>query len=101
MSYTVIISPEANEDLTDILGWYSTQSTKEVKKRLIEDFSKTFKTLEKSPKSFSIRFKNTRCAVMKKYPYNIYYWVDDSDSTANIFAILHQKRNPAVWQDRI
>ena len=101
MTYTIIFSPEANEDLTDILGWYSTQTSTEVKKRLIEDLSKALKSLEKSPKSFSIRFKNARCAIMKKFPYNIYYWVDDSDSTANIFAILHQKRDPTVWRDRI
>ena len=101
MTYTILFSPEANDDLTEILGWYSTQTTKEVKKRLIEDLSKTIKSLEKSPKSFSVRFKNSRCAILKKYPYNIYYWVDDIALTANIFAILHQKRDSTVWKDRI
>jgi plasmid stabilization system protein ParE len=38
---------------------------------------------------------------MKKHPYNVYYWVDDSDKTVNIFAILHQKRNPEAWKERV
>jgi plasmid stabilization system protein ParE len=101
MSYTIVFTPEANKDLTDILGWYNTESTPESKKRFIGDVSKTLKTLEKSPKSYSARFKNARCAVLNKYPYNIYYWVDDFDSTVNVFSILHQKRNPTIWKDRI
>jgi hypothetical protein len=28
---------------------------------------------------------------MKKYPNNFYYWVEDSNKTVNIFAILPQK----------
>jgi plasmid stabilization system protein ParE len=101
MSYSIIFTPEANDDLTNVLGWYTTQSSPEVKKAFISEVSKILKTLGRSPKAFSIRFKNIRFAVMKKYAYNIYYWVDDNDSTVNIFAILHQKRNPKIWKDRL
>lgn len=101
MTYTIVFTPEANSDLTDILGWYNENTSPEIKKKFIGDVSKLLKTLEKSPKVYSIRLKNSRCAVLKKYPYNIYYWVDDGDSTVNVFAILHQKRNPAIWRDRI
>jgi plasmid stabilization system protein ParE len=101
MSYAILFTPEANDDLTEILGWYTTQQTSDAKKQFITEVSKTLKSLGKSPKAFSIRFKNTRCAVLKKHQYNIYYWVDDSDLTVNIFAILHQKRNPEIWKGRI
>ncbi len=101
MSYSIVFTPEANDDLTDILGWFNTESSAETKKRYISDVSKTLKILEKSPKSYSIRLKTVRCAILKSFPYNIYYWVDDFDSTVNIFAILHQKRNPTTSKDRI
>jgi plasmid stabilization system protein ParE len=101
MTYIIVFTPEANSDLTDILGWYNENTSPEIKKKFIGDVSKLLKSLEKSPKAYSIRLKNSRCAVLKKYPYNIYYWVDDIDSTVNVFAILHQKRNPAIWRDRI
>jgi plasmid stabilization system protein ParE len=101
MNYTTLFSPEANNDLTDILGWYTTQYSVDTKKRFIVEVSNTLKSLSKSPKAYSIRLKNARCAPMKKHPYNVYYWVDDSDKTVNIFAILHQKRNPEAWKERI
>lgn len=101
MTYTLVFTPEANSDLTDILGWYTENFAPETKKRFIGDMSKFLKSLEKSPKAYSIRLKNARCAVLKKYPYNIYYWIDDSDSTVNVFAILHQKRHPSIWSERI
>ncbi len=101
MTHTIIFTPDANDDLTDILGWYSINFSPETKKFFITDVSKLLKSLEKSPKAYSIRIKNVRCAVLKKYPYNIYYWVDDNDFSVNVFAILHQKRNPDIWKDRL
>jgi plasmid stabilization system protein ParE len=101
MSYSIIFTPEANDDLTEILGWFTTQTTTEIKKQFIAELSKTLKNLERSPNAYSIRLRNIRCAVLKKYSYNIYYWVDINDTTINILAILHQKRNPQIWKDRL
>ena len=101
MNYTIQFSPEANDDLTEILGWYKTQSTSDLQKQFIQELSKTFKVLQASPKSFAPRFKKARCGVVKKFPYNIYYWVDDVKQDINIFAILHQSRNPKTWKNRL
>lgn len=101
MSYTIQFSPEASSDLTDILGWYKSQSTPDLQRRFIEDMSKTLKVIQSSPKSFSIRFKKARCGIVKKFPYNVYYWVDDVQQNINVFAILHQSRNPKTWKHRL
>ena len=68
MNYTIQFSPEATDDLTEILGWYKEQPVPDLQKKFITAISTTFKTLEKSPKSYALRFKNVRCAVVKKYP---------------------------------
>ena len=101
MSYTIQFSPEATDDLTEILGWYKEQPVTDLQKKFITAISTTFKTLEKSPKSYALRFKNVRCAIVKKYPYLIYYWLDDASTTINIVAILHQSRHPKNWKKRI
>jgi hypothetical protein len=41
MNYTTLFSPEANDDLTDILGWYTTQYSVDTKKRFIVEASNT------------------------------------------------------------
>jgi plasmid stabilization system protein ParE len=58
MTYTIQFSPQASDDLTDILGFYKEQSSPDLQKRFIQALSTTLKTLQNSPKSYSIRFKN-------------------------------------------
>ncbi len=101
MSYTIQFSPEASNDLTEILGFYKSEPTPNLQKKFIEALSKSLKTLQISPKSFSIRFKNVRCGVVKKFPYNLYYWIDDVQQDIYVFAILHQSRNPKIWKRRL
>ena len=33
MTHTIVFTPEANDDLTDILGWYSINFSPETKKK--------------------------------------------------------------------
>ena len=101
MNYTIQFSPEATNDLTDILGWYKEQQTPDLQKKFITAMSNALKMLSQSPKSYALRFKNVRCAIIKKYPYNVYYWVDDTSQAINIFAVLHQSRSPKVWKKRL
>ena len=101
MRDTIQFSPEATDDLTEILGWYKEQPTLDLQKKFITAISTAFKILEKSPKSYALRFKNVRCAVVKKYPYLVYYWVDDTSLSINIIAILHQSRHPKNWKKRL
>ena len=101
MNYTILFSPEASDDLTEILGYYKSQSSPDLQKRFITALSTALKTLQAHPKFFSIRFKNARCGVVKTFPYNIYYWVDDGQQNINLFAILHQSRHSKIWKKRL
>jgi addiction module RelE/StbE family toxin len=101
MTYTIQFSPEASDDLTDILGYYKAQASPDLQKRFITSLSNSLKTVQTHPKSFAIRFKNIRCGVVKTFPYNIYYWVDDPQQTINLVAILHQSRHAKNWKKRL
>ena len=101
MSYRILFSPEANDDLTDILGWYKESPNQSLHKQFITALSKSLRILETIPEAYPLRYKNARCAVLKKFPFNIYYWIDVSDMSVNIFALLHQSRNPVIWEDRV
>ena len=101
MSYTIKYTSDGSNDLTEILGWYKSLTTPDLQRRFIEDLSKALKSLQASPKSFSVRLKNVRCCTLKKFPYNIYYGVDDVGKNIYIVAILHQSRNPKAWRHRL
>lgn len=58
-----------------------------------------------SPSSNSLKDKgfSTKTAVSplsNKFPYKVYFIVDDSNLSIIVFAILHEKRDPQIWQKR-
>lgn len=63
MSYTIQFSPQASDDLTEILGFYKSQPSPDLQKWFIQALSTALKTLQNSPKSHAVRFKNARCGL--------------------------------------
>ena len=39
-----------------------------------------------------------RCALVRRFPYGVYYWVEDERIV--VLAIFHSSRDPKVWQSR-
>ncbi len=44
--------------------------------------------------------ENIRRALLRRFPYAIYFVVRDESRVA-VIAILHQRRNPRVWGERL
>ena len=49
--------------------------------------------------SFPVVYQDVRRALTKRFPYGIYFVLDDSRII--VIAIFHAKRNPKTWQRRI
>ena len=97
MKYRLIIKPDAEWDMTETALWYETQ-----KHGLGEDFLQAiedkFEIICGSPLVYAIRYKTIRVAFVRKFPYGIHFLLDDN--TVIVLAILHTKRNPAIWERR-
>ncbi|MCX6350824.1 MAG: type II toxin-antitoxin system RelE/ParE family toxin [Bacteroidetes bacterium] len=94
MRKRVLITKEAEEDLTDSYAWYNLQ-----KNNLGEDFitaiENGFSQIETNPFTFQLVTKTTRRAVTKRFPFSIYYRMD-ADNTITVLAVLHQFRNQKI-----
>jgi toxin ParE1/3/4 len=53
----------------------------------------TYSILEENPFS-RIRYKNIRAVKIKKFPYLIYFVINETNSTVRILSCFHNKRNP-------
>ena len=99
MSFEIKISSKALEDIHLAADWYNNQ-----KNELGNHFKKTVKNqilfLSKSPKVFSIKYKNIRCSPISKFPFLIHYELVANETTVIILAILHTSRNPLIWKRR-
>ncbi|MFM9948608.1 MAG: hypothetical protein ACKV1O_11775 [Saprospiraceae bacterium] len=97
--YDVELSDEAISDYQSAVSWYEEQ-----KSGLGFDFSvrlsDAFTDIGERPSTQRFLFGNCRFAFVKQFPFKVYFFVDEDKLSILIFAILHEKRNPQVWQKR-
>lgn len=98
MSYSVRIRRAAKADIRAAALWYEKQ-----RKGLGRDFlvkvGDAIVSLGQTPNMHQIIKANVRRALLKRFPYCVYYTVDDQ--LVQIIGVFHAKRDPAIWQKRI
>lgn len=54
-------------------------------------------TIKKFLGTFQIRYKDIRTAVIRKYPYLVFYRISSERNEIQIIAVLHSSQNPEKW----
>jgi len=96
-TYRLIINPFAELDLQSAFEWYDLQK-EGLGEEFILEVDKTINRIIQNPNQFSVVKKFIRMAVVKRFPFGIFYLI--KDDIINVFAIFHFSRNPAVWKKR-
>ncbi len=98
MKYSVIVGPEAEEDLKAAFSWYEDN-----RKGLGYDFlfqvDAGINFIERNPEIHPIEYKGTRKHLIKRFPYKIIYLVEEEKII--ILAVLHGRRKPDLTKKRI
>ena len=94
--YKVKIAPEALKDIQEITEWYNEQQTR-LGKRFQNAAAKQINSLSKNPQIFTVRYKVIRCALIKKFPYMIHFYIEDETNMVEILAVISTSRNPKIW----
>jgi len=93
----VIISTEAESDLTQAYLWYEKQ-VEGLGSEFLLCFDACIQNITRSPKIFQQVHKNIRRALIRRFPYGIFY-IEQPDHIM-IIAVFHASRNPSRWQSR-
>lgn len=97
MTHQIVLRPEAEFEITEAYVWYEGQAT-----GLGEEFLRTvdacFAAIQRNPTSYSLIYKEVRRALLRKFPYCIFYIIESE--TVVILACFHARRDPKQWQDR-
>jgi len=88
MAYKIVITPDAFDDIDNALNYYKNEVSINVAKLFIEDYRKTFKDIQRT-KYFRFYFEDFRGKPMKKFPYIVFYTIDDSKKKIIIKAVFH------------
>lgn len=90
--------PIAKSELDDAVVYYNLQLPG-LGQRYKSEAKSTIKRIAIFPKAWVEVKPEIRRCIMHKFPYNIYYAIED-DSII-VLAIAHQHRKPYYWADRV
>lgn len=98
MKYTLSIEPEAEADIEATFRWYEERS-KGLGSEFLRAVDAIFASIRRHPLAFPIVYKQMRRALLRRFPYGIFYIVEDSSKIA-VLGCFHAKRHPKSWQRR-
>ena len=98
MDVNVILAPEAAADLDEAYTWYERQQVGRG-----EDFLSRvdlcLQSIQRFPESY-VPFQGTyRRALVRKYPYAVFY--EFANGMVTVYCVFHTSQNPSRWQVRL
>jgi plasmid stabilization system protein ParE len=93
MEYKIIVSPKAQLDIEKAIDYYAEKSEKAPKK-FIEHLAYSYKAISINP-YFFLYYKNIRGLKIKKFPYSLFFIINEKQKTVKILSCFHNKKHPA------
>ncbi len=83
---------EAEEDLEEAATWYESQQTG-LGQQFLDEVLEALETIAEMPLGYSVIYRNTRRAWMRRFPFGIFFQVGSAASP-------NRSRHPRRWQGR-
>ena len=97
MKRTIIIRPEAEQDIREAYSWYETQMSGLGANFLLR-IDAALSSVQRNPRQYPLIHQEVRRCLVRRFPYGILFLVDDKRII--VLAVFHAKRNPRSWQER-
>jgi plasmid stabilization system protein ParE len=99
MTYSISFISQAQQDIIDSIAWYNSEK-ENLGLEFYERLKFHFTLLTKNPLHYSLRNKTFRVAKIRRFPYLIYFKVEQSKRSLVVLAVLHTSRNPNIIKNR-
>ncbi len=97
--YKIKISPEALSDIQEATNWYN-RRLPGLGSRFQKNTIQCIESLKKHANGYSVRYKDVRCVLVKKFPFLVHFTINEEVHLVDIFAVFHTSRNPKIWISR-
>lgn len=97
MSLRVHLRPEAEADIEDAATWDEKQR-EGLGQDFLDDVLIALDTISENPNIYSVMHRQTRRAVVYRFPFGIFYRVEKDSVVA--LAVMHGSRHPRRWKKR-
>lgn len=92
MAYKIIVSPRAQKEIENAIDYYALYSN-DAPRNFVSVLKSTYGTLETNP-FFRICYLNIRSLKITKFPYSLYFVINETQNTVRVLSCFHNKRNP-------
>ncbi|NLN33128.1 MAG: type II toxin-antitoxin system RelE/ParE family toxin [Flavobacteriaceae bacterium] len=93
MDYKLIITPDAQLQLDEALTYYKNKASKKVARNFLEEYRNTCETILEVL-YFQFYFLEFRAVPMKKFPFLVFYTLNEDKKLVIIKAVFHTSQNP-------
>ena len=91
------VRPEAEIDAFEAALWYESERIG-LGGEFLGAVREVFGHVERFPNRFPIVSENTRRAMLHRFPFGVFFVVEDDAPT--VIAIMHLHRDPGAWEQR-
>ncbi len=92
MAYNIIVSPRAQKEIENAIDYYAQYNTS-APLHFVKMLTNTYASLEKNP-FYNVRYKDIRALKIYKFPYSIYFVINQSQKVVKILSCFHNKIDP-------
>tara|TARA_B110000090_G_scaffold208709_1_gene263152 strand:- start:1192 stop:1500 length:309 start_codon:yes stop_codon:yes gene_type:complete len=100
MSYKIKLLPIVHTDLRKAKKWYNKQR-EELGEEFKIEVNKEIDYIGENPEHYQRKYKELRQSLVTRFPYAIFYLVEEEQKRIIIFGVLHTRRNPEIARKRI
>jgi plasmid stabilization system protein ParE len=100
MSYELKLLPIAFKDLKEAKKWYVAKN-ETLAEEFKQEVNKKINYIKQYPEHYQFKYKEVRQSLVARFPYAIFYLVDEELKRVVVFGILHTSRNPDIARKRI
>lgn len=95
MTFRLIIQKRAEAQILEAYNWYE-QKQANLGDIFLKALEELIFKIEANPFLFQPKYKNVYLAQAKKFPYGIFYLIDEDRII--VLAVFHLSRNPGLWK---
>ena len=92
MVYKLIIKPKSQQDIREAMEWYKNQNIN-LPEKFLEKIDESLVKIQKNPQHYQKRYKEIRQAIVDRFPYTIYYFIEEELKLIVVIGVLAQKQN--------
>jgi toxin ParE1/3/4 len=92
MAYSITISPRAQKEIENAIDYYALYSS-DAPLNFVTQLIVSYESLALNP-FYEVRYKNIRSFKLSKFPYSLYFIVDEKQNIVKIISGFHNSLNP-------